>query len=424
MKTVKIGFAGLSHLGQNSAIVASMKDYAVIAYDDDKEIIDELNKNKTRVKEPELDVLLRKYNKKNIFFTNSIQELEGCEIIYISLDVPTDSAGNSMLDQIYSLVQRITNTVNKNSIIVILCQVPPGFTREIDWPKSKLYYQVETLIFGDAINRAMNPERFIIGKFDGKDSIDQRFKSFLNSFNCPIIEMKYESAELSKISINTYLISSISATNLLANLAEKVDADWSEIVPSLKLDKRIGKYSYLKPGLGFSGGNLERDLETIIKLSKKYDLNSGLINEFINNSKINKNWALERFLKLSPTIKNIAISILGLSYKENTDSIKNSPSLLLINQLLDLGFDNIKAYDPKAADHEVFSKITRVNEMKEALTYTQVLFIMTPWNEFSEISLDQIKSFMKGNVIIDPYGILRGLSLEKEGYKYLIKGRK
>ena len=154
-----------------------------------------------------------------------------------------------------------------DAVVVVLSQVPPGYTRARQQPGRLLYYQVETLIFGRAVERAVGPERFIVGCADPAKPLPAAMSAFLQSFGCPILPMRFESAELCKIAINCCLVSSISVANTLAELCEGIGADWSEIVPALKLDRRIGAYAYLAPGLGIAGGNLERDLATVVRLA-------------------------------------------------------------------------------------------------------------------------------------------------------------
>ena len=146
--------------------------------------------------------------------------------------------------------------------------------------------------------------------------------------------MKYESAELAKISINMYLISSITTTNLLCQICEKTSAKWSEILPSLKLDKRIGRYAYLKPGLGISGGNLERDLNTITEICKNNEIDSNLFKLWKKKSNYHRRWILRKFEQVTKKNKISRIAMLGLAYKAGTDSTKNSPSIMIINKTI------------------------------------------------------------------------------------------
>ena len=135
--------------------------------------------------------------------------------------------------------------------------------RKINFNKKLLYYQVETLIFGKSLDRALNPERIIIGCNESNSKIKNSYLKYLKRFNCPIIKMSYESAELTKIAINIFLASSITTTNVLSEICSTIGANWEEIKPALKLDSRIGPKAYLKPGLGISGGNIERDIMSL-----------------------------------------------------------------------------------------------------------------------------------------------------------------
>ena len=168
--------------------------------------------------------------------------------------------------------------MNPDAVMVVLSQVPPGYTRALGvLPPQRLYYQVETLVFGQAVERATKPERTIVGCADPAAPLNPRFRAVLDAFGCPILPMRYESAELAKISINCCLVASVTVGNTLAELCEQIGADWSEIAPALKLDRRIGPYAYLTPGLGIAGGNLERDLATVQRLSDAHGTEAGLI---------------------------------------------------------------------------------------------------------------------------------------------------
>lgn len=202
------------------------------------------------------------------------ENISECDIVYICPDRPSDVSPEDA-------VTKIIPQLKPDAVLIILCQVNPGFTRKIEWPE--VYYQIETLRMKDARERALHPDRIIIGgntkiELGGKSDypIDHRLLCFLESFNCRIITMSYESAELAKIAINIYLASQVSTTNTLAEIAEKVGADWKEIIPALQTDKRIGKEAYLEPGYGLSQ-HLLRDLETIHKIGGNTDVTDAVL---------------------------------------------------------------------------------------------------------------------------------------------------
>jgi UDPglucose 6-dehydrogenase len=419
MSSPVIGYAGLTHLGLNSAAASADKGFKVVGYHNDTSYVSEINAGFLPITEPGLEYLIEK-NKQRLSFSHDINSLSQCDIVYISVDVPTDDLGNSDLEPIRKIITESEMVLQENALLVILCQVPPGFTRGLTRPHNKLYYQVETLVFGKSVTRATTPERFIIGCANPDIKVDPRLEVYLSSFSCPIILMGYESAELAKISINMCLISSISVANTMAEICENVGADWSEIVPSLKLDKRIGEFSYLKPGLGIAGGNLERDLNTIIQLSEVHQTDGRVVKAWIKNSAHRKKWAWD-MLKNKILVANpkARIGILGVAYKENTNSIKNSPSLALLRHLD--GFE-VCAHDPVVPVDTLGVRVSKADIAEDVARGADVLVIMTPWPEYGELNIQKISSLMKGRTILDPYAVFDGNVARAAGLDYQTLG--
>ena len=233
--------------------------------------------------------------------------------------------------------------------------------------------------------------------------------------------MRYESAELAKIAINCCLVASVTIANTLAELSERIGADWREIVPALKLDARIGQGAYLAPGLGIAGGNLERDLATIARLSQQTGSEASVIHAFVANSRHRRDWATRVLHDEVLTRKADAlIGILGLAYKENTHSTKNSPSLALISTLAPW---RLKVYDPvvpaSAANHP------RAEGAASALAAAEgvdALAIMTPWPAFRELKPADLARVMAGRAVLDPYRMLDGRAAAAAGLDYFTLG--
>jgi len=404
-----IGFCGLTHLGISSAIASISKNFQTICYDENIDTVNTLNKGNLIITEPLIEDALNK-KKHLIEFTHNIKKIEICDIVYVSIDIETESNGVSDLNRINKLMDKILSHLSYNKILIVLSQVPPGFTREYSKIKHLLFYQVETLIFGKAYERAMYPERIIVGSADPKIGLPKVYLNFLNNFNCPIINMKYESAELTKISINLFLLSSLSTANKMAEICENINADWYEIIPALKLDKRIGSHAYISPGLGVAGGNLERDLTTISLLSQNKAIDDDLFRAFNKINKDRKSWVWKQLTKIfkDKIIKKIAI--LGLTYKENTHSLKNAPSLELLPMLEK---HNIIVYDPVVEVKDRFPWCKHAKGSFEAIKNADILIIMTPWKEFKDLSLEIVSKEMKGNIIIDPFNVFDRLEIRK-----------
>ncbi len=409
----KVAFVGMTHLGLVSATGVCSAGFDMLCVDEDDALIEQLRASDLPVLEPDLDDMVAA-NGERQRYSSAYEDLADRDVVYIAPDVPTDDSGKSNLTGIHALIGKVTPHLNPIATLVILCQVPPGFTRKIAFDPDRLYYQVETLIFGRAVERATQPERYIVGCADPAKPMPAPFAEVLAAFNCPVLPMRYESAELAKISINMCLVSSVSVANTMAELCAEIGADWSEIVPALKLDKRIGQYSYLKPGLGIAGGNLERDLQTVLDYSEKTGTHSDIVRAWLDNSAHNRDWAacaLARLLKGYEETPSIAIW--GLAYKENTHSIKNSPSLATLAQFPDVPF---RAHDPAVAESDFnHPKAQRFFTAIEAVSGAEILMILTPWPEYRACDLKELAKAMSGKIVIDPYRIFEPQDVQAAG---------
>lgn len=406
----------MSHLGLVSASGAAEKGFETIGYDSDVNLIAALRQGDLPVVEPGLDALVTG-NAERLQFSTDVAVLGGCDLVFVSRDVPTDDKGQSDLSSILALVNEITTVLSDSAVLILLCQVPPGFTRSVERKPETLCYLVETLIFGAAVRRTLEPERFIVGLYDGDAPLPAALGAYLETYGCPILPMRYESAELAKISINLLLAASVTTTNTIAEICEQIGAEWSEIVPALRLDRRIGPHAYLNPGLGISGGNLERDMATALALADRHGSHAQVIRSYVDNSAYRKQWPLRT---LSHTVlqqlENPRIAVLGLAYKEDSDSVKNSPSLELLDVLRK--FD-VSAYDPVVpVDTAWHGGLLQLESMEAALAGADALVIMTPWDEFRSLTPDIFTREMRGDVIIDPYRLLDSKAVSARGLRY------
>jgi UDPglucose 6-dehydrogenase len=233
--------------------------------------------------------------------------------------------------------------------------------------------------------------------------------------------MRYESAELAKISINMCLVASVSVANTMAELCEHVGADWSEIVPALKLDRRIGEYSYLAPGLGIAGGNLERDLATVIRLADAHETDSGIVQAWLNNSRHCRDWAVRTVrAQVLAKKKDPLIAVWGLAYKENTHSVKNSPSLATLKQLPDV---RLALHDPVVpAEKAGHPRAEAATDAMAALRGADALMILTPWPEYRGQRPADIAAALPGKLVIDPYRVLDPVAACEAGLDYFTLG--
>jgi UDPglucose 6-dehydrogenase len=420
-----IGFAGLSHLGIVYSAVAAAKGFPVIAFDPRPGVAADLDAGRLPVREPGLEDLLATHRSR-LRYTVDVSDLAACDVIFFSFDVPTDDAGLSDLAPLTALIDQLTAVARPETTLVMLSQVPPGFTRQMERSAARrrlqTFYQVETLIFGNAVERALEPERYMVGCEDPKAGFPDPYRTFLEAFGCPILPMGYESAELCKIAINCFLVASVSATNMLAEICEGLGADWNEIAPALRLDRRIGPHAYLGPGLGIAGGNLERDLATIGELAAELGTDTRLIRAWQQNSAYRKEWALRLLYRegLLADPASARLAVWGVAYKPDTHSVKNSPSITLLRALRAY---QVAVYDPAARpDPEDLLRIEVCDTALGAIQGADVLVVMTAWQEFATVPIEEVAQSLRGKHLLDPYGILDGARARELGLLYFRLG--
>lgn len=406
---MKVGFAGLSHLGLNYSLATAAKGFEVVAYDSDPALAAACSAGRFPIEEPGFPELYAAHRSR-LTYTSDSTALGDCELVFFALDVRTNDRNESDLGPLTGLIEQVAPVLRSGATAVVLSQVNPGYmralaTRLATVSRATFYYQVETLIFGRAVERAMEPERYIVGAANPAQPLPATLAAWHAPFGCPVLVMRFESAELAKIAINFYLVSTVTTTNTLAEVCEAIGADWSEIAPALRLDRRIGPYAYLKPGLGIAGGNLERDLVTVQRIAERHGTEASVVAAWQTNSAYRKDWAL-RMVHREVLARNpgARLAVWGIAYKEDTHSIKNSPAVALLEGLRGRP---IQAYDPAAViDLIALPHVTRTPTAEGALAGADALVIMTPWREFAGKPAPELKRQLRGNVIIDPFGLI------------------
>lgn len=404
-----IGFVGLSHLGLNYSLATAAKGFDVVAYDPDAILTARCAAGEFPIEEQGFGELFAQH-RAQIRYTSDETALAECELVFYSLDVRTNDRNESDPGPLTALIRATAPKLSPGTIAVVLSQVAPGYTRQLrtelrEVSAADFYYQVETLIFGRAVERAMQPERFIVGADDPARSLPAPFQAWHAAFKCPVLVMGLESAELAKIAINFFLVSTVATTNTLAEICEAIGADWNEIVPALRLDRRIGPHAYLQPGLGIAGGNLERDLVTVQSLAARHGTEAGIVTAWQRNSRHRRDWAIRQIERAFPTKDHQAVlAVWGFAYKPDTHSTKNSPSLELMRALRG---HRIRAHDPVAQiDAAEFPHVTIFSSPLAAAEGADALLIMTPWTSYASLPVKELRKLLRGRVIIDPYAVL------------------
>lgn len=421
-----IGFAGLSHLGLVSAAAAARRGVHVVAFDPRAATVEAAAAGRPVVFEPGLEEALATAGSR-IRWTSDARALADCDVVFVSLDVPTDDDGEADPSPALELAETVAKTVADGASLVLLSQLPVGSTRAFAHRAARIregqvavFYQVETLIFGRALARAERPERFIVGGADPAQDLPKAYKAFLSQFACPILVMGYESAELAKIAVNVLLAASVSVTDELADVCERVGADWREIVPALRLDPRIGRDAYLDAGLGIGGTNLGRDLAAVLQLAAVQGTDAGVVQEIRRASGRRRGWLLQRAREAVGTRAGATLAVWGLAYKAGTGSCRGSPALDLVG---DLEGTRVVAYDPHAElESPVPPNLARVPTPMAACQGADALAILTSWPEFSAVNLSDVRRALRGDVVLDPFGVLSEAACDQAGLQQIRRG--
>lgn len=419
-----IGFIGLSHLGLNYSLATAAKGFEVLAYDPDAALAARCDRGDFPIDEPGFAELFARHRAR-LSYTADPARLAACDLVFYALDIRTNERNESDLAPLTRLIHDTAPRLAAQSTAVVLSQVPPGYIRALfadlagrpEVRAKSFFYQVETLIFGAAVRRALEPERFIVGAPDPAAPLPARFREWHAAFGCPVLVMRLESAELAKLAINFFLVSTVTTANVLAEVCEAVGADWSEIVPALRLDRRIGAHAYLKPGLGIAGGNLERDLVTVRQLAARHGTDDQVVQAWQANSVHRRDWVLRRVRReLLDRTSDPLLAVWGLAYKADTHSVKNSPALELLRALPGRRF---RAHDPAAKiDPAAFPHVTICATPLDAAEGADALLVMTPWKIYGAVPVAELQARLRGRLIIDPYAALDEHACRAAGFAY------
>src|SRR3989344_1523693 len=342
LRSKKIGVLGLWHLGSVYTACLAKQGFDVVGFDLKKSVIESLSLGIPPIFEPDLEQLIKSNLNKNLHFTSISEDaISDKDYVFITIDTPVNNQDKVQLKVVYDLFNLIKKYISPKTVLIISSQVPVGTCRVMQNQFEKLgnripiIYFPENLRLGQAIQTFSKPDRIIIGADDEK--IRSQFTKDFTFFNCPVLEMNIESAEMSKHAMNAYLATMISFSSEISDFCEYTGADALEVMRSLKADARVSPGAPLGSGIGFAGGTLGRDLQTLKMLAKKQNYNPQLVKAVysVNQSRLPR--LLKTIKKTMGTVKNKKIGLLGLTYKPGTDTLRRSQSLELASMLKDQG---------------------------------------------------------------------------------------
>ena len=433
---MKLAIIGTGYVGLITGACFAEFGYQTVCIDKDEIRVNDLNNSKCPFYEPGIDNLLHKHLHKTklLSFSSSLsQSVNDADIIFITVGTPTKRIENEAdLSYVWNAAEEISNNINKYCIVVTKSTVPVGTTREVKNIISKkineknfdVVSNPEFLREGSAINDFMRPDRVVIGCENKKsEDIMRELYRPLYLLETPIVSTTVESAEIIKYASNSFLATKISFINQVADLCEKVGADIQDVAKGMGIDKRIGN-KFLHAGPGYGGSCFPKDVKAFIKTAQKHDVDMSILSsvDAFNEERINK--ITNKFFSKANLKKGDQISLLGLSFKPNTDDVRDSTSLKIAKLLQDQGIV-IKSYDPEAMDNakKENTELQLCNSAYEACVDTKAIIIGTEWNEFRALDFLKIRGSSKNLVIFDLRNIYNAKEITDLGFQYFGTGK-
>ena len=439
---MKIGVIGSGYVGLVAAACFAEMGNHVVCVDVDEHKITQLKKGIVPIYEPGLETLVKEnFQKGTLNFTSEITEvLLIAEVVFIAVGTPMGDDGSADLKYVLQVAHSIGEHMKHHLVVVDKSTVPIGTADKVketiqnalNVRNSNLTFHVvsnpEFLKEGAAIKDFMHPDRVVVGTDNDKamELMQNLYAPFTVS-NDRFIGMDIRSAEMTKYAANAMLATKISFINEIANICESVGADVNQVRIGIGSDKRIG-YQFIYPGCGYGGSCFPKDIQALVHIANNHGYNPKLISSVESVNKAQKKVLFSKLTKqLGEDLKGKTIAVWGLSFKPETDDMREAASIDLIQAIIKSG-GKVNAYDPKAIHEAQFYlkdiEVNYCNDKYTALDNAEALILVTEWKEFRSPDFDLMQSKMNGNLFIDGRNQFKKKFIESNGFKYIQIGVK
>jgi len=433
---MNICVVGTGYVGLVTGACFAEFGLTVTCVDKDEKKIAALKKGVIPIYEPGLEEIVKK-NKKNghlSFTTDLSSAVKKALVIFIAVGTPPKQDGSADLSYVEEVAQSIAENMNGYKAIVTKSTVPVGTGERIRAIVSKsqrekvdfdIVSNPEFLREGSAIEDFMHPNRVVIGaNSDQALAIMKDLYSPLYIIETPFVMCNVETAEMIKYASNAFLATKISFINEIAAICELVHADVHKVSVGMGLDNRIGG-KFLHPGPGFGGSCFPKDTQAIVQIAKEHGYDFQIVNAVLDVNHRQRARMVEKIkAALGGSLKGKTLGVLGLSFKPNTDDMRDAPSLTIVEALKKQGA-KVRAYDPVAMDEakKVLKDIEYLDGPYECADGADALVLMTEWNQFRIMDLQKLKHLLKNPIIVDLRNVYEPEKMREEGFKYICVGR-
>ena len=436
---MKVAIVGSGYVGLVTGTCFSEVGIDVTCVDIDKKKIDNLNNGIIPIYEPGLEeMLLRNMKKGRLKFTTSLAEaLEDCEVLFVAVGTPPDKDGSADLQYVLSVARDCGKNMKDYLLIVTKSTVPVGTAQkvrkalqeELNKRSVAIQFDVasnpEFLKEGAAIDDFLKPDRIVVGLDSPR--AEELMKSLYKPFTLnghPIIFMDITSAEMTKYAANAMLATKISFMNDIANLCEIVGADINMVRKGIGSDSRIGN-KFIYPGIGYGGSCFPKDVKALIHTAEDFNYKLRVLQAVEDVNQDQKSVLFQKVYNyFKGDLKDKVIAVWGLSFKPQTDDMREAPSVVIIKKLLEAGA-KVEAYDPiamKEATHQLGDTITYSEDQYEALIDADCLLLVTEWPEFKFPNFKIVKKLLNSAVIFDGRNIYDLVEMNRLGFDYFCIG--
>jgi UDPglucose 6-dehydrogenase len=430
---MKISVVGTGYVGLVSGVCFSEFGFSVTCIDNDVNKIEKLQNGIVPIYENELEKLMTKNTRAGrLAFTSDMAAgISGADIVFVAVGTPSESNGSANLSYVYAAVDELSRYVGDGAVLVIKSTVPVGTTRAIKkfllekGVNIDVAFNPEFLREGAAVEDFMHPDRVILGVESDKarHTLAKVYRP-LYVLSVPIVFTKLETAELSKYAANAFLAMKVTFINEVADLCERCEADVNEVAYAIGLDKRIGK-EFLQAGPGYGGSCFPKDTSALSDFSKKFGVSMPLVDESIRSNRSRPNKMIKKIMRACDNdIAGKNLSVLGVTFKANTDDMRESPSIDIINALMAEGA-NISIYDPSFSEQakKIFSGVRWGSDVYDNCVNADAVIIITDWAEFRAINFAELKSRVRNPLLIDLRSMYTVQEVESSGFVYCSVGR-
>jgi UDPglucose 6-dehydrogenase len=428
---VQICVIGAGYVGLVAGTCLANFGHKVVLVDRDQEKVTCLKSGGIPIFEPGLaEAVAQAKLAEKIGFTSRLEEgMNGAELVFVAVDTPNRADGSADLSRVLQVAREISQYLNNFKTIILKSTVPVGGTRlfkETLLGQQKghnfaLLTNPEFLREGSAIYDFLYPDRVIIGT--ERTSEARILADIYEPISKRIVITTWENAELIKYASNAFLATKISFINEIAGICEKVGGDINKVAEGIGYDSRIGP-QFLKAGVGYGGSCLPKDIKSLIATGKQLGCEMNLLQSVVRVNLKQRHNLLQKLFELLPVKPGLTIGIWGLSFKPDTDDIRESPALDIVQCLKEVGC-RIKAFDPVAMPNfkRIHPDLDYGQDPYETVQGVEALLILTEWKEFMNINLNQVKNLMTGQIIIDGRNIFDPQLMKQQGFTYCSVGR-